>query len=66
MFPDMKDKVATIKEKLRATKNSLIKDVNAIRKRYDLPLLNQYTLVDYSLRAKLYTQNQSTSQAANV
>lgn len=59
MFPNMSDKVSTIKQKLKATKNSLITNVNATRKRYDLPLLNQYTLVDYNLRAELYKQDEA-------
>ena len=57
MFPEMSDQVSTIKQKLKATKKSLITNVNAIRRRYDLPLLNQYTLVDYDLRAELYNQD---------
>lgn len=56
MFPSMSDKVSTIKQKLRSTKNSKIQDINAVRKMYDLPTLNQYTLVDYWLRASLYNQ----------
>lgn len=56
MFPSMSDKVSTIKQKLRSTKNSKIQDINAVRKMYDLPEVNQYTLVDYWLRAGLYNQ----------
>ena len=56
MFPKMEDKVSTIKEKLKSTKKAYLKDVNAIRKMYDLPTVNQYTLVDYGLRAELYKQ----------
>ena len=57
MFPSMEDKVSTIKRKLKSTKNAYIKDINAIRKMYDLPTVNQYTLVDYWLRTELYNQS---------
>lgn len=57
MFPDMSDKVSTIMQKLKSTKNAYIQDVNSVRLRYDLPKVNQYTLVDYNLRADLYSAN---------
>ena len=54
LFPSTKDKMANIVVKLNATKTSLLNDVNATRVLYDLPELDEYSLVDLGMRAYLY------------
>jgi hypothetical protein len=54
MYPSVKDKMANIRVKLNSMKSSLVNDINWIRTLYDLPEVDEYTLVDIGGRAYLY------------
>lgn len=60
MIPDIKDPINNLKSKLKSTKKSTVENVNWVRALYDLPLLDENTLVNVRSRVNLY-QNADTS-----
>lgn len=57
MFPQMTDKLKTIKVKLQSLENSLIDDINWYRDVYKLPELTKNSLLNQSLRKYHYWYN---------
>jgi hypothetical protein len=57
MFPQMTDKMASIKVKLNSLESSLIDDLNWYRSVYKLPELTRESLLNQSLRKYGYGYN---------
>lgn len=54
LYPSMTDYLPTIRIKLDIEKENVLDDVNSVRKRYRLPLLDEDTLTNYASRKYLY------------